>query len=561
MTNIPFLREQCVLSVSIAEVGDVPMVTQWFHYRLLLAACLFSSAATWALADDNRAINSTNLSQSDASANFTVTDRGEVEDAIHLASAVGRASAADNCGAKSACGCGKGDKCGCEKTKALNKAVAGSHKGVFYDNNFDYLCDPCYTDGHLGDNLKRLAIGDAITLDVGGQYRLRSHHERNIRNLAGVGLGLTGNDDDFLLHRTRVYVNAEVGSRLRVYAEMLDAVSNYENTLPRGVEENRADLQNLFIDAVAMDNYSGTLTARFGRQELLYGNERVVSPLDWTNTRRTFEGVKLLWEGQNWDVDGFWVRPMRRNTVQLDPPNLDREMYGVYSTYKGLPCDKLDLYWLALDFHDAGFLYDTIGARYWGDRGPWLYEFEGAVQFGQNADGSDHSGGAITLGVGRKFDCALWTPTLWLYYDWASGDNTAGNGYHHYQPLAHKYLGLMDLFGRRNIEDANVLLTMQPHEKLKLLLWYHVFRMANINDVPYNVDMSRFAAGTVVPGTAGSQDLGQELDVVATFLINPRVNLLFGYSHFFAGDFYATTPGVPYNGDADFFYTQLHVNF
>jgi len=437
----------------------------------------------------------------------------------------------------------------------LNKAVAGSHKPVFYDNNFDYLCDPCYTDWHLGDSMKRLAVGDQIVVDVGGQYRLRTHNEQNMR-----GLGLTGRDDSFLLHRTRLYVNTEIGSRLRVYAEMLDAVSHNENFAPRPIEENRADIQNLFVDVVALDGYSGAMTARVGRQELLYGAQRVVSPLDWANTRRTFEGAKLMWEGQDWDVDGFWVRPMRRDaahTTSLDPPNQDREMYGLYSTYKGLCCDKVDLYWLALDFHDAGFLYDTIGARYWGGRGPWLYEFEGDFQFGRNVNGSDHSAGAFTFGGGRKFECVLWKPTLWFYYDWASG-GAGGNGYHHYQPLAHKYFGFMDLFGRRNIKDANALLTMQPHEKLKLLLWYHILQLEDIRDVPYGVTMAPFGPAGLVPG---SRDLGQELDLVATFLINPRLNALFGYSHFFAGDFYGTTAGVPYDGDADFFYTQLQLNF
>jgi len=69
-------------------------------------------------------------------------------------------------------------------------------------------------------------------------------------------------------------------------------------------------------------------------------------------------------------------------------------------------------------------------------------------------------------------------------------------------------------------------------------------------DVPCNVDMTPFAG--LAGGTSGSRDLGQELDAVANLLISPRVNLLFGYSHFFAADFYATTPRVPYNGDANF---------
>lgn len=477
---------------------------------------------------------------------ISVSDQADVQPVSHLTGV-----ADPDCGGKSSCTC--------EKTKALNKAVAGSHKPLFYDNNFDYLCDPCYTDWHLGDSLKRLGVGEQVIMDVGGQYRLRYHNEQNMRN-GGVanGLGLTGRDDNFVLHRTRLYMNTEIGNRLRVYAEMLDAVSNYENFTPRGIEENRGELQNLFVDVVALDGYNGTMTARVGRQELLYGNQRLVTPLDWANTRRTFEGAKLMWEGQNWDVDAFWVRPMRRDVNAIDPPNLDREMYGLYSTYKGLCCDNVELYWLALDYHDRGFLYDTLGARYWGGRGPWLYEFEGGYQFGRDIDLSDHSASSVTAGLGRKFECAPWQPTLWFYYDWASG-GAVDSGYHHYEPLAHKYLGFMDLFGRRNIRDANVQLTMKPHEKVKLLLWYHYFQLSDVNDVPYNVNMTRYAG--LGAGTSGDRDLGQELDIVATFLLTERLNVLFGYSHFFTGDYYDTTAGVGTNSDADFFYTQFHVNF
>jgi hypothetical protein len=39
-----------------------------------------------------------------------------------------------------------------------------------------------------------------------------------------------------------------------------------------------------------------------GRQELLYGAQRLISPLDWANTRRTFEGGKLIWQGERVEV-------------------------------------------------------------------------------------------------------------------------------------------------------------------------------------------------------------------------------------------------------------------
>ena len=55
--------------------------------------------------------------------------------------------------------------------------------------------------------------------------------------------------------------------------------------------------------------------------------------------------------------------------------------------------------------------------------------------------------------------------------------------------------------------------------------------------------------------------IGHEIDLTATWEFSPRTAILFGYSHFFSGDYYKETPGVPHRGDADFFYTQFTVNF
>jgi hypothetical protein len=457
-----------------------------------------------------------------------------------------------------------GGGCDCPPT---NKQVAGAHKGVFYANDFSYLNDPNYCGWHLGDNLKRINVGNCWVVDAGGQYRMRYHSEHNFRNTAVVpnNLGLTGASDDFLLHRTRLYLNAEYGSHFRFYGEMLDAVSNYESFAPRPIEENRTEMQNMFAEVKGIHVGRGTVGARIGRQEVLLGAQRLVSPLDWANTRRTFDGARVAWQGDSWDIDGMWLRPMKRNAAhrtKLDAPNLNRQLYGVYANYKGLCRDNLEAYWLALDYEDvgpSGIRYDTIGARYWGADGNWLYELEGGVQFGENADTTDHSAGFVTAGLGRKFPCAKFKPTVWMWYDWASGDDTVGNGFHHYEPLAHKYNGFMDLFGRRNLHDVNVQAIATLTEKTKFLLWYHYFALSNGNDVPYNVTMTPFNGQAA--GTSGSKDLGHEIDFVLTQTLTPRSSILFGYSHFFAGNYFGRTAGVPFDGDADFFYTQWHVNF
>jgi len=300
-----------------------------------------------------------------------------------------------------------GKCCSCKKYLALNKAVAGSHKPLFYDNNFAYICDPCYDDWWPGDHFKRRPIGEHITFDIGGQYRARLMNERNIR-----GLGLTGRDDDFLLHRTRLYVNGEFGKRVRLFAEMIDADSNYENFAPRPIEVNRTDMLNLFGDLLLYDDCCGKLWGRVGRQELQYGAQRAISALDWANTRRNFEGYKTFWEGRNWNIDAFYTRPIFPNARQVDSPDYDQEFMGIYSTYKGRESDTFDFYYLVYNNGDANFNFDTVGGRWQGSRNEWLWEFEGAYQYGENSDGSDHAAGFWIAGLGHSFECCPWKPTL-----------------------------------------------------------------------------------------------------------------------------------------------------
>jgi hypothetical protein len=450
------------------------------------------------------------------------------------------------------------DCCDKKKQAALAKSIASAYAPMFYDNNFEYLCDPCYCGWHLGENCKRLGLGDCWTIDVGGQYRARYHNEHNHR-----GLGLTGRDDQFLLHRTRLYANAEYGDNLRCYVEGIDAESNYEDFAPRPIEYNRTDLLNAFVDGKLVESSTGQWWARVGRQELLYGNQRTVSPLDWANTRRTFDGAKLFYKGEDWNADLFWTRPLVTDPHNFDNPDQSQEFLGAYTTYKGAAhkgtADQtFDFYFLRFSESAAAteFYFNTFGARWNWKSGNWLAETEGMYQFGKFG-AADHAAGAFVTGVGRDFPDVEWKPQVWVYYDWSSGGETVGNAYHHLFPLVHKYWGWMDLFGFRNLEDFNVQLNAKPHEKLKFTAWWHIFYLQDGDDVPYVVTGAPF---TTTPG--GDQELGQEIDFILSWQVTPRLLIDFGYSHFFAGDWYATNPTPNlFSGDADFYYVQGAVNF
>ena len=227
------------------------------------------------------------------------------------------------------------------------------YKGVFYDNDFSYLTKPDNKYCYLGDCLKRNACGDCWIYDLGGEYRARHHHEVNLR-----GSNLSGSSDDFLLHRTRLYANVEYSNWFRFYGEAIDAVSEFEDFTPRTIEENRFDALNLFADGLISDYGGGELWGRVGRQELLYGEQRLISPLDWANTRRTFDGAKVFYRGTAWDIDGFWTRPVPfsqhvNSDSNFDHPDQSQEFMGLYATYKGRKDHVYDFYFLRLAEYDG----------------------------------------------------------------------------------------------------------------------------------------------------------------------------------------------------------------
>lgn len=436
---------------------------------------------------------------------------------------------------------------------------ATSHKGLFYANDFSYLNQPDYEGSCLGDAFKQLDVagGDWGTLDLGGQFRERYHHEVGM----GQSQGLNRFEDtvtNFWLTRLRTYGNWRVNDSFRVYAEGIFADVSDDNGLyvPRPIDRNYGDFLNLFVDLGLTDS----LTLRVGRQELLYGAERLISPLDWANTRRTFEGARLLYADGDWKADAFYTHYVPVISGRLDEADYDQTFYGMYSTYSGFESFTMDAYYIGYDNENTGppngnqdFSLHTLGLRLNGSlTEQWLFELEGGPQFGrQSGLGLDHDAMFATCGIGRKLgDVLPWTPTLWFYYDYASGNVPGGsfNRFNHLFPLAHKYLGFIDAVQRSNVEAPNILLTAQPSARCSLLLWYWHF-MAN-------------QAGDIVPSVGGtpaqslaSQDFGDELDLIARFSLTPRSAILFGWSHLWRGS------KILAPEDADFFYSEYTLNF
>ena len=441
-----------------------------------------------------------------------------------------------------------------------------------FDIDFRYLAKPGY-EKDLFDPLKRIKLADDWLVSFGGNFWYRHVHETDSR----LGSPLTPNNTDntFNLIRTRLHADIWYQDKFRLFAEGIDSRSFSQTLAPLVSDANHTDMLNLFADIKLATAKEGVAYVRVGRQELLYGSQRLISTLDWANTRRTFQGVKTFWRNPKLDVDAFWVRPM--NVIPSGHNNFDnwdtnRNFYGLWATYKPQRGHFGDAYFLTLDNNNSGVsggtigtlntgnsLVHTIGTRYIGDTNNFLYELEGMYQFGQRA-GRDISAFAVASGTGYRFAALPMNPQVWLRYDFASGTKNANdashsNTFNQLFPFGHYYMGFLDRVGRQNIHDFNSQVTFHPQQWLTVIAQYHRFYLANKTDALYNA--GGFASVQDVTGQSGSH-VGDEIDLRFNIHVNRHQDVLLGYSKLWAGEYLkATKPGVT----PELFYVQYSFRF
>jgi hypothetical protein len=428
----------------------------------------------------------------------------------------------------------------------------------FFDADFRYLDDPNNTQHDWLDPLKRMHPNDNWLLSLGGEFRYRFMDEIDSR--------LSGKNNTYSLLRERAYADIWFRDRARIYVEFIGAQIDGNTLPPLAIDRNPADFQNLFVEIKLLEAAGSPVEARVGRQELLYGSQRLISPLDWANTRRTFQGAKMFWHGSDWDIDAFWVKPMITSPNIIDSWDVNQNFSGAWATWKPKKGTTWDLYILNLTnsapvFTGAGGLkggqsITTFGSRTAGDfDGRFLWDFEGMVQTGIRAN-QEVVAGSYTVSLGYCAKCLPWTPTFWVDDDWASGNRNPGvagqtNGtFNQLFPFGHYYGGWIDFVGRQNINDANMQLAVYPARWLTTLLQFHNFNLVSPKDALYNKSGAVLRVSPA--GTAGMY-VGDELDFAENVHLTQHQDIFLGYSRFYSGTFIKKT-GNPLS--SDFFYFQ-----
>ncbi len=378
------------------------------------------------------------------------------------------------------------------------------------------------------------------TATFGGSARVRLQRESN-RDL----MGTLHDHDNFGLLQLRLHGDLRHRDGVRVFVEGIAARIEHTKATPQPTDRDRADLLSAFVEIPGEG-----VTGRVGRLPLEYGAGRLISPLEWANVPRRFQGGVVSLENGDVTTDVLLVKPVVISPRNEDQADSSQWLGGVYNTWTlgeegSEEPHGLDLYGLMLS-ESADVLLPgatgtpgdmrlyTFGGRYWGRRGAGDYEFEAAIQRGDRA-GADIDAGMYSVALGYTMEDCCWRPRLGWDFDFASGDDKVADDtygtFNQLFPNSHDYLGQLDIVGRQNVNafSPNVTLQTSPTTSLKVAFWD--LEMADTHDFVYGPNGTPISPAGAL-GTGG-KDIGQEIDV--TLRWDPAGSpvpgqFLFGYS-------------------------------
>jgi hypothetical protein len=387
-----------------------------------------------------------------------------------------------------------------------------------------------------------------------GWLRVRGEYRARMEGFDGAGF-VEGRDDLYALGRLRLNATITPARALSFQVQVQDARVGGKQVGPAGAPFRApVDLRLAFAD---LGPSQGRATVRVGRQELAFGEQRLVGHVSWLNAARTFDGARLTLRGSAGTIDAFATSVVRILEDAFDRSGNGNRFAGLYvSSHRVVPQAAFEPYvfWrqdrnLATESGARGDLTQaTFGLRLAGAmRRGWDYSTETVGQVGSL--GSDD----VRAWAGHY---QVRTPAATVLgaraageYNVASGDADPADGrrgtFDQLYPTPHDKYGLADQVGWRNVHHARAGVELTRFPGVPVTVNYHSWWLVERRDGLYTAGgapLARIAAG------APARHVGQEVDLQVSRAITPQIQVAAGYAHIFTGAFLeAATPGASYS--------------
>ena len=447
--------------------------------------------------------------------------------------------------------------------------------------------------------------------DIGGSVRLRYEMKDGGGFTGPPGSGTdfrrnlapgTDNINSYFMDKVRVRLGY-TDKWWSAFVEGRSSSTSGDDRNPNAESDGILELHQAYVTVGNSKEFP--LSLKVGRQEMVYGEERLIGVSAWNNLSRVFDAAKLRWQNEYFAADFFSSRVVLPRDNHFNIPNDYDWFSGMYATSKLIPKNSLDFYFLSRNT-SAGSLQEqttttapslvtgrstsgvgprdiySVGLRLKSnpeDWGNWDYSAEVIGQFGHFNDAAapvatrsqEVQAYAWILQGGYTWKDTAWKPRLGIEYSHGSGDNnptdTKHKTFENLFPTNHKFYGYMDFVSLQNIHDVRLSYSLKPTAKTSVSLEGHSFWLANTSDSFYNVGGARRGGiGTTAGAGYGinpgySSYVGSEIDLIAGYTPTKYLSFEAGYGHFFRGSYVRSTFSSVGSRDADFIYLQSTLTF
>ena len=382
-------------------------------------------------------------------------------------------------------------------------------------------------------------------LQVRGEFRARVE--------GFTGAGFADNSDAYWMDRFRLNATASPTTSMKLVVQIQDA-----RAFDKTAGSQLVPLRDTLDLRLAYGEFGSTNTVRIGRQELVFGEQRLLGHVSWLNTARSFDGARVTLKRAGLQLDAFAASVVTIQPDAFDKSGAGNGLYGAYLSMTTIvPKQTLEPYFFWRESPGitaelggvAGLHQATTGVRMAGKLpSAFDYSTETAIQTGSVGPDAVRAWASHWL-VGKTLAGVSARPRVSGEYNYASGDANRTDGtrgtFDQLYPTGHDKYGLADQVGWRNVHHARVGVELKPSAKWGVSGGYHSWWLASVTDALYSAGGAAVARSAA--GTAG-RHVGQEVDVQAAYTYSPQLQVGIGYAHLRPGEFLMnTTTGHAYN--------------
>jgi hypothetical protein len=405
-----------------------------------------------------------------------------------------------------------------------------------YNDNFPALAADSTHRFTLLPQLKMIPLffNSASFISIGGEVKeqlFKVNHERWDADAKGVYA--PGSDGAFLLQRIMVHTNLVVSPYLRFFGELKSGLESGRSTGPRPyIDEDRLDVNQVFIDVDLFPGHQTDLLVRAGRQELAYGASRLISENEGPNVRLAFQGYRAVIKTKWLAADGFYSRPVDNLPGIFDDKTSDKnKLYGIYLTIPLAAATEnlLDVYLIGNINDKAVYLKETSAEnrRSWGIRiyrkqiVAVTYDLETIYQEGKFGNSRIRAYGIVAR-LNYNFSVGRLLKTISLVGQVASGDRGKAGELNTFNPLYTRvYYGIGAPYWPSNIKQITPSADFRLGKQVVLTADVHFLWRDNINDGLYFVNAVRSATSVASGLPSRHSFIGAQQDIDVVWSLKP----------------------------------------